>query len=61
MSTLKKNILATALVAGLGLAGTASADTLRTAGDTAPVLVATADITSSATVIGVNQTFDIAL
>ena len=61
MSILKKNILAVALVAGLGLAGTAGAYTLKTNGDTLPVLVASADIAGAATPIGINETFSIAL
>lgn len=43
MSMLKKNALAVALVAGLGLAGAAGAYTTWTNGDTDPEMIATAD------------------
>lgn len=55
MSILKKNTLAIALVAGLGLAGTAGAYTYWTAGNTTPEKVATADVTSTATVITMTE------
>lgn len=61
MSINKKNVLAAALVAGLGLAGSAGAYTLTTGGDTNPVMVATADVVSATTPIGVNEDFTIAL
>lgn len=61
MSINKKNVLAAALVAGLGLAGTAGAYTLTTGGDAAPVLVATADIIDATTDIGVNEAFTVSL
>ena len=61
MSILKKNVLAIALVAGLGLAGTAGAYTLKTNGDANPVLVASADVVNATTEIGVNENFTIDL
>jgi hypothetical protein len=61
MSILKKNALAVALVAGMGLAGSAGAYNLFTSGDVAPVMVATADIADNTTPIGINETFDIVL
>lgn len=61
MSILKKNVLAVALVAGLGLAGSAGAFNLFTSGDTIPVFVATFDIADNTTLIGIDQTFQIDL
>ena len=61
MSTFKKNTLAVALVAGLGLAGVAAAYTLTTGGDAAPVMVATADIVDATTDIGINEPFVVTL
>lgn len=57
----KKNALAVALVAGLGLSATAGAYTLRTNGDINPVLVATADIIDNNTDIGIDEAFQITL
>lgn len=57
----KKNALAAALVVGLGLSASASAYTLRTAGDIDPVLVATADIDDATTNIGINEAFEVNL
>lgn len=53
--SMKKNALAVALVAGLGMAGTASAYLLYTAGDKTPERVATADITSASSTITMTQ------
>lgn len=61
MSNFKKNVLAVALVAGLGLAGTAIAYDLTTGGDTDPVMVATADVVDATTPIGVNEDTTISL
>ena len=61
MSILKKNVLAIALVAGLGMAGSASAYTLLTAGDHNPVFVASADVIDATTEVGVNEAFTIDL
>jgi hypothetical protein len=61
MSTFKKNTLAAALVAGLGLAGVAAAFTITTDGDANPVLVATADVVSATTPIGVDEATTISL
>lgn len=49
--SMKKNALAAALVAGLGLAGVAAAYTIQTNNDDVPEKVATADITSGSTII----------
>lgn len=57
----KKNALTLALVAGLGLAANASAYTLTTNGNAAPVLVATADIIDATTNIGINEAFTVSL
>ncbi len=61
MSTLNKKTLAIALVAAMGAAGNAAAYTLATNGDQNPVLVATADITASTTVVGINEQLQITL
>ena len=61
LTNTKKNVLAVALMAGLGMAGTASAYSLKTGGDALPVLVATADIIDGTTDIGINENFVIAL
>ncbi len=54
MSILKKNVLAFALVAALGTTS-AFAVTISTNGDQNPVRVATADVLTNTTAIGVNQ------
>lgn len=61
MSTFKKNTLAVALVAGLGLAGVAAAFTVTTDTDLNPVLVATADVIDANTDIGVDEDTTITL
>ena len=61
LTNTKKNVLAVALMAGLGMAGTASAYTLKTGGDALPVLVATADIIDGTTNIGINENFVVTL
>ena len=61
MVNFKKNALAVALIAGLGFAANAGAYVLTTGGDATPVKVATADIAGAATVIGVNENFEITL
>ncbi|GAB6195028.1 hypothetical protein [Lysobacter xanthus] len=53
--SIKKNALAVALVAGLGMAGTAGAYLLYTAGDKTPEKIATADITSASSVVTMTQ------
>ena len=57
----KKNSLAVAVALGLGLSAAAAAYTVQTAGDTDPVMVATADIVNASTDIGVNEATTIAL
>lgn len=53
--SIKKNVLAIALVAGLGMTGAASAYTLTTDTDQTPEKVATSDITSSTSVITMTE------
>jgi hypothetical protein len=57
--SMKKNALATALVAGLSLAGVAAAYTIQTNNDDIPERVATADITSAATVITMTEAVNV--
>lgn len=57
----KKSALAVALAAGLGMTSTASAFTLLTDANATPVLVATADIISSTTDIGIDENFTVSL
>ena len=57
----KKSSLAVAVALGLGLSAAAAAYTVQTAGDTDPVMVATADIVNAGTDIGVNEATTIAL
>lgn len=55
MSKFKKNTLATALVVGLAMAGSAGAYTYYTAGDTIAEKVATADVADSTTVVTMTE------
>jgi hypothetical protein len=57
--SMKKNTLALALVAGLGMAGVAAAYTIQTNNDDVPEKVATSDITSNASVITMTEAVNI--
>lgn len=59
MSNFKKNSLAIALVAGLGLAGAAGAYTYYTAGDTTPEKVATADVVDNTSVVTMTENIEV--
>ncbi|WP_133478188.1 hypothetical protein [Cognatilysobacter segetis] len=57
--SIKKNVLAVALVVGLGMTGAASAYTMTTNGNATPEKVATSDITSASTVVTMTESIEV--